>query len=288
MKKEIILLIFIAIANYSFAQININELIINIKNNEAVYSKKNSNRPFSGIAYSYYYSGEIFGRYNFKNGKKEGKSTEYHINGNIRKIITYKAGLKDGDYSEYDENGVLLLKEKYKKGNKVGYWQSMLKDLLTDSVFNNSFTEKIIFDTVDVDIKLVERLKDGRIVMDVRFFNPTNSFLVIDTTNWILVKSDTLNYLYNLCDTVNWGICKDAWGTLPVNVLAKGDSTSIEGFELDNKLPLKIMFFYGMHNDSFDYRDQLNTFHSHKFYFWSAFMHSPEFTRYYKRKYIKW
>ena len=73
-------------------------------NDKELFSKKDSNKTYSGVI------------------KVRSRK------GTIAKLESYSAGLKDGDFFEYHDNGKLKSKRQYKMGMRHGYHYEWLTD----------------------------------------------------------------------------------------------------------------------------------------------------------------
>ena len=81
--------------------------------------KKFSNKPYSGVAETYFYNGQLNRIETYKDGKKEGVEEWYDENGKLWMKGTYKDGKKDGVVEWYHENGRLVKKFTYKNGELI-------------------------------------------------------------------------------------------------------------------------------------------------------------------------
>ena len=62
-----------------------------VERNELTY-KKFSNKPYSGVAETYFYNGQLNRIETYKDGKKEGVEEWYDENGSLSSRITFKDG----------------------------------------------------------------------------------------------------------------------------------------------------------------------------------------------------
>jgi len=62
-----------------------------VERNELTY-KKFSNKPYSGVAETYFYNGQLNRIETYKDGKKEGVEEWYDENGKLDFKVTYKDG----------------------------------------------------------------------------------------------------------------------------------------------------------------------------------------------------
>ena len=80
-----------------------------------LYYKKFTDVPFTG---------EVMGRGNIKDGKKDGPWVSYNKDGRVSARETYKDGKLNGPRVEYEyySNGQLRYKDTYKNGEIDGAW----------------------------------------------------------------------------------------------------------------------------------------------------------------------
>ena len=69
---------------------------------------------------TYYESGQLKEKINYKDGKKEGERILYYESGQLKDKINYKDGALEGERLEYFEIGQLKEKVNYKDGKKEG------------------------------------------------------------------------------------------------------------------------------------------------------------------------
>jgi antitoxin component YwqK of YwqJK toxin-antitoxin module len=70
--------------------------------------------------YYSYYEKTLSNRENYKNGKKEGRSTSYYASGSVSQEIDYRNDVKDGIWKQYFENANLKLSATYVAGKRTG------------------------------------------------------------------------------------------------------------------------------------------------------------------------
>ena len=77
---------------------------------------KGSKTPFSGVAYEFYWGGRQASRYEFLNGKKEGRAASWYKNGQIENEMSYRSNLLHGRHTYWDQKGEILIEVNYIKG----------------------------------------------------------------------------------------------------------------------------------------------------------------------------
>ena len=92
--------------------------IVRLTGNDGNLSK--SSKPFSGEAIETFEQSPTKSVSQWKEGKKDGITTEYFYNGRKRRIIEYKNGIKNGNAEEYRITGDLLRQETYQNGELNG------------------------------------------------------------------------------------------------------------------------------------------------------------------------
>lgn len=93
---------------------------------------------YQGLWETYYLSGKLKTKGEYKNGKKYGKWTYYFVSGKVEQEGFYdEQGLYTNEWKWYYENGKLLRKEEYRKGIEDGYLEEFDKegDLITSGEF---------------------------------------------------------------------------------------------------------------------------------------------------------
>lgn len=75
--------------------------------------------PYTGKVIGRFYDGRIRSEINYKNGKKDGKSTTWYENGRIRLECGYKEGKRHGQWIKRDANGQVQFQRRYKDGRRV-------------------------------------------------------------------------------------------------------------------------------------------------------------------------
>ena len=76
-----------------------------------------------GIIKEYYRNGKLAGKWNFKDGKRNGTAKLYYRNGRLWCKENYKNDKEDGAFVSYHTNGKLMSKWKCKKGKEVGLYK---------------------------------------------------------------------------------------------------------------------------------------------------------------------
>ena len=68
---------------------------------------------------TYYESGQLKEKINYKDGKKEGEGLWYYENGQLEEKVNYKEGEKNGEWLNYYDNGQLVRTRIYKDGKLI-------------------------------------------------------------------------------------------------------------------------------------------------------------------------
>jgi len=76
-------------------------------------------RNGTGKFFSYYENGQKMFEKNYKNGKRDGLSTEWYENGQKKKKVSYKNQKRDGPWTGWHENGQKFLEANYKDGKRL-------------------------------------------------------------------------------------------------------------------------------------------------------------------------
>ena len=88
------------------------------------FNGKFENGRMDGRWVTYYESGELSTRYNYRLGKRFGSGVAYHINGQIRAKATFKDEEYHGFYEQYHRNGRLNFKGNFINGKREdGIWK---------------------------------------------------------------------------------------------------------------------------------------------------------------------
>ena len=81
--------------------------------------KINSEKPFTGDAFSYHKNGQVSLTTSYKNGLKEGIKDEFFDNGQLLSSVNYFMDLKEGEEKIYYKSGELNYLNVYKNGNLI-------------------------------------------------------------------------------------------------------------------------------------------------------------------------
>lgn len=88
------------------------------------YYKKGEKKPFTGILYATYPSGNMLSRQEFVNGIGQGTWINYYENGNFKEVGTYEQNRVEGAIKKYYENGQLKSEGTYREWRiRVGEWK---------------------------------------------------------------------------------------------------------------------------------------------------------------------
>ena len=68
---------------------------------------------------TYYESGQLKEKINYKDGKKEGERILYYESGQLEEKVNYKEGVKNGEWLNYYDNGQLVRTRIYKDGKLI-------------------------------------------------------------------------------------------------------------------------------------------------------------------------
>lgn len=127
MKKLLSLILLILISCSEPEPVNI-DLMLELKDN--FYTYKNSDKVFSGIAFSEFDSGQKQTIGKIKKGKKNGLWTNYHEDGKVKSKIMFEDGILidlqpiNGDFFEFDGDGNKIKSGSYLDGKKNGLFKS--------------------------------------------------------------------------------------------------------------------------------------------------------------------
>lgn len=81
-----------------------------------------------GVHESFYKNGKLRFKKNYKDGKLHGLSEEYYFNGQLDYQGNFKDGKEDGIHQSYYENGQLVTAENYKNGKLNGLHERFFED----------------------------------------------------------------------------------------------------------------------------------------------------------------
>lgn len=100
------------------------------------------NEPFTGILYDTYDDGIVSLEIKFKDGLKQGITTQYYESGSIKLETNYKNDLEDGIEKVYHENGFVVEILEYHLGNLMTKDSilSIIKNPLTLFLLTNLFS----------------------------------------------------------------------------------------------------------------------------------------------------
>ncbi len=123
-----------------------------LEERDGIKYEVNSTATFTGSSVNYYSDGQLKGKINYKDGKKDGLhesfytvgklrfkknykdgklhglSEEYHFNGQLHYRGNFKDGKEDGTHHSYHGNGQLLTTESYKNGKLHGLHERFYED----------------------------------------------------------------------------------------------------------------------------------------------------------------
>ena len=110
--------------NISFSQNLVLETDIQIQRfGKDIFYKDKNNNPLNGP----FKIADSRGNYSdliFKNGRKNGKSTDYDYTGRVIKTTEYKDGKNVGTYTTYHQNGKIETVGTFVNGEQDGKWES--------------------------------------------------------------------------------------------------------------------------------------------------------------------
>lgn len=79
--------------------------------------------PKEGVSMSYYDSGSLRIKVNYKNGLREGKAKYYYESGTLMFEASFKNNQKDGITQIYSKDGLLIKRYNYVNDKLVGSWE---------------------------------------------------------------------------------------------------------------------------------------------------------------------
>lgn len=136
MKRSMIFLLFLVIAQFAISQVKQNENGLYVNEKGVLYSgslelNENGiktaivqikNGQLHGEAKYYFETGQLMRTGTHENGLKTGKWITYNEAGLMVGLAFYTAGKKDGTWIAWDDNGKKRFEMNYKNGEKVGTW----------------------------------------------------------------------------------------------------------------------------------------------------------------------
>ncbi len=81
---------------------------------------QDTNKPVTGIVEEFHENGQLMGRGNFIDGKREGLFEYFHDNGQLQLTQNYRDGKDEGLTELFHENGRLFIRGNYKDGELDG------------------------------------------------------------------------------------------------------------------------------------------------------------------------
>jgi len=95
------------------------------KNSKQLMTKEtyNDKGELYGERITYYLSGKLAQKANYKEGKLDGKMEMFYEQGNLTTLLNYRMGGLHGESKSYDANGNLTKEGIYKDDKKHGIWK---------------------------------------------------------------------------------------------------------------------------------------------------------------------
>jgi photosystem II stability/assembly factor-like uncharacterized protein len=146
-----------------------------------VYKNTDVQKAGQSHQMEYYSDGEIRGKYNILNGKRNGKAIIFHHNGIKAGIGTYKNNLKKGKWQYFDEEGSMLYSNRMKHNGTVKVSTKTLETYVGNYEAKNGDIRKI---SLENGLLYSQRGKRAKQVIfpetETRFFYGFNPDITIE------------------------------------------------------------------------------------------------------------